>query len=441
MLIRTRLMLMAGLILGWNAMAFGYRTGPSGASNGIFGQAACNAAGCHTGNQLNAPGGSLSLTGLPSNWTPGQIYPLTVTVSKPNSGRYGFQLSAVSDTANTQAGSLTSTSSRVQIITSSGVQYAEHNESSTFLPPTGVFTVNWTAPSSAAVGSVRFNLAANAANGDLTNDGDFIYTRVDRVSAAAPAQTFYYPQVADGVFGGVALKTTIFLFNPSTTVTATGTVTFTQSDGSTFPLPMTDETGALVSSGNTISFSLLPGGSHRYVSFGTQPLLAGYATVTSSSTINGTAVFSQFDSKGALTGEAGVPAVSAVARQSIVVDRAGGFQTGVAFANPGTTNASISLQLLNINGAAVLPASTTTLVAGQHRAAYIGLAGQLFENAPQFVGTMQIISTVPLAAIALRYDASFTHFTTLPTVPLASNFRELLSPLAWLERGLRLLFG
>src|SRR5206468_4975632 len=49
------------------------------------------------------------------------------------------------------------------------------------IAPTGVFNVNWTAPASAAVGTVRFNLAGNAANGDISNQGDFIYARIDRI--------------------------------------------------------------------------------------------------------------------------------------------------------------------------------------------------------------------------------------------------------------------
>jgi hypothetical protein len=90
----------------------------------------------------------------------------------------------------------------------------------------------------------------------------------------------------------------------------------------------------------------------------------------------------------------------------------------VAYANPGSTTASITLQLLNTAGAAVLPAATITLGPGQHTSAFIGLPQQLFSNAPPFVGSMQIISDAPLAAIALRFDPSFSKFTTLPPVPL-----------------------
>jgi len=45
-------------------------------------------------------------------------------------------------------------------------------------------------------------------------------------------------------------------------------------------------------------------------------------------------------------------------------------------------------------------------------------------------GTMQIISDSPLAAVALRFDPSFTKFTTLPAVTLAS----LINPaVEWLQ--------
>ena len=420
--------LLATLLIGlFTGTVFGYGSGPDPASNGVFGQATCNVAGCHVGNPVNSTSGngSLTLSGLPSAWTPGQTYPLTVTISRTGSGRYGFQLSAVADSGNTQAGTLASTSNRVSVISGGGVQFSQHNQTSSALAPTGIFTINWTAPANASVGSVRFNLAANAANGDSTNAGDFIYTRVDKVSASsAPPpppviQTFYYPQIADGSqTNGVFWKSTIFLYNPSATDTAIGTVTFAKSNGASFPIAFLNEAGQPANSGNTISFNLGPGMTRKYVSSAGQALEVGFATVTSSAIITGTAIFSEFAPNGQLLGEAGVPAGGAVTRQAIFVDRSGGFNTGVAYANPGSTTASITLQLLDANGVAVLPASTLNLGPGEHRAAYIGLAGQLFPTAPAFTGTMQIASNVPLTVIALRFDPTFALFTTLPPVPL-----------------------
>src|SRR5439155_1800269 len=172
--------------LGWAGYLFGYITGPDPASNGIFGDTqACATAGCHVGNPVNATGGSLTLTGLPATWVPGQAYPLTVPVQRTGAILYGFQLSAVVDATNQQAGSFTPGSSRVKVITGGGIQYAEHSNAQVQPGPT--FTVTWTAPST-AVGKVRFNLAGNAANGNIQNTGDFIYTQIFRVdpSVAPP---------------------------------------------------------------------------------------------------------------------------------------------------------------------------------------------------------------------------------------------------------------
>ncbi|PYS35783.1 MAG: hypothetical protein DMG14_26195, partial [Acidobacteria bacterium] len=86
--------------------------------------------------------------------------------------------SAVGDASNQQAGTLAPGSARVQVIcgrgtaatstqlvpctTAGAIQYAEHNNAQIV---TSTYAVNWTAPSSASVGTVRFNLAGNAGNG------------------------------------------------------------------------------------------------------------------------------------------------------------------------------------------------------------------------------------------------------------------------------------
>src|SRR5437899_7677105 len=166
--------------LGWAGFLFGYSMGPDPGVNGIFGPT-CAQAGCHSGNPVNVAGGTLTLSGLPSAWTPGQTYPLTVTIAKPGQSRFGFQLSAVADATTQQAGTLARISGNVFVVSNAGIQYIEHSNATSV----NTFTVNWTAPSSAAVGTVRFNLAGNAANGDFNNTGDFIYTRIDKVDPQA----------------------------------------------------------------------------------------------------------------------------------------------------------------------------------------------------------------------------------------------------------------
>jgi len=248
--------------------------------------------------------------------------------------------------------------------------------------------------------------------------------------------TFYYPHVANGVLGGATWKTTIFLTNPASSGTASGTITLFHDNsadltkaGTAFNISFTDENGA-VSSGNTITFGIGSGQTKKFVSAGTGSYGGGFATVvTTAGTVSGTAVFSDFDSaSGRLIAEAGVPAVPAVVKQAIFVDTVGGFNIGVAYANPGTSGASVTLSLFN--AAAVSVATTTqTLGPGNHAAAF---TSQIFSPPPaQLTGTMQISSTTPLAAIALRFDPTFSVFTTLPPVTLSS----LIAPaMEWLER-------
>src|SRR5690349_4245024 len=108
------------LILGlvWAGYLFGYITGPDPGVNGIFGPTVtCAMSGCHDDRPMNATGGSLTLSGLPAQWVPGQAYPLTVTIQRTGAVLYGFELSAVVDSNNQQAGTFTPGSARVKIIT------------------------------------------------------------------------------------------------------------------------------------------------------------------------------------------------------------------------------------------------------------------------------------------------------------------------------------
>src|SRR5882724_2463105 len=65
--------------------------------NGVY----CTA--CHRTNELNVPGGSVSVSGLPSGWIPGNVYRLRVTIAREGSSRWGFEMSAV-DASGQQAG-------------------------------------------------------------------------------------------------------------------------------------------------------------------------------------------------------------------------------------------------------------------------------------------------------------------------------------------------
>ena len=107
------------LILGmvWTGYLFGYILGPDPAMNGIFGaNQTCATSGCHTGNPVNSAtgNGSVAISGLPADgWAPGQTYPLTSRFNGPAARLFGFQLSAVADATNQQAGTLAPGNARV----------------------------------------------------------------------------------------------------------------------------------------------------------------------------------------------------------------------------------------------------------------------------------------------------------------------------------------
>jgi len=252
--------------------------------------------------------------------------------------------------------------------------------------------------------------------------------------------TFYYPHIVDGVLSGDHWRTTIFLTNPGPpSSVATGTIKFfldtttsansaqnPQLAGLPFAITLKDESNTVTSS-NSVSFSIAGGQTKKYVSAGSSSYKGGFATVsTDISTVNGTAIFSHFDSTDTvLIAEAGVPSAAAVTRQTIFVDTTGGYYIGLGFANPGGAAATVTLSLLNAAGATVSP-TTETLGPGNHDAF-------LVSTPTPMVGSFQITSATPLAVIALRFDSIFRVFTTLPPITLASLGSLYPTGLAWVD--------
>lgn len=138
----------------------------SGSPISSFGTQACR--GCHsTGGSFN-PNSGINLTGLPATYYPGTTYTLTLSLNNATS-KNGFQGIGLTS-SNAQAGSFTAgTGSKIQTIGGRG--FIEHNSGSA----TGVWTFDWTAPST-NVGGVTFYFAGNASNNNFSTSGDNIYT-------------------------------------------------------------------------------------------------------------------------------------------------------------------------------------------------------------------------------------------------------------------------
>src|SRR5262245_53529806 len=112
------------LFLGicWAAVLFANQLGPVDPVSGVFNT---NCTLCHSSFPANSGTGSITVSGLPDQWTPGQAYPITVTVAGGNV--YGFQFSAVRNAGSPQStGTLTPANNRVKVVTLTGLQFAEH---------------------------------------------------------------------------------------------------------------------------------------------------------------------------------------------------------------------------------------------------------------------------------------------------------------------------
>ena len=147
---------------------------PPGFSGGLK-EETCHA--CHFHQPLNAPPGRVTLEGIPAQFVAGQRYALTIALTRPQMKRAGFQLSARFKADGAQAGTLASIErDRTKVESEGKVHYAGQTKAgSTVADAEAVrWTIEWTAPASG--GPVVFTVAANAADGNESADGDFVYT-------------------------------------------------------------------------------------------------------------------------------------------------------------------------------------------------------------------------------------------------------------------------
>jgi len=181
-LIPAILLPIAALILWAPLRALPFKEGPYPNVTGGFGEQSCHL--CHLDNRINAPGGAVTLDGVPPAFVPGRAYPITVAVKREGLRRGGFEIAArfaSGKQKGRQAGSWKPLDARVQLIPGAVdkvLTFVQHNLAGSRVPETGVNTwmIEWTAPSDASA-PVQFNVAANASNNDDSPLGDYIYLK------------------------------------------------------------------------------------------------------------------------------------------------------------------------------------------------------------------------------------------------------------------------
>jgi hypothetical protein len=159
---------------------------PPGFSGG-FKEESCHA--CHFHEELNAGGGRVAIEGVPATFAAGDRYTVTVTLTRAGMKRAGFQLTARFKDSGAQAGTLAAgpgEGERVGVDRQGSVQYAGQKKagSAPGAADAARWTIEWTAPDRG--GPVIFHVSANAADGNESADGDFVYTATGESAPPPP---------------------------------------------------------------------------------------------------------------------------------------------------------------------------------------------------------------------------------------------------------------
>ncbi len=173
--------------------------GPPAARTGAPGEGNCT--GCHASFPVNSGSGTLTII-APSNYIPGNTYPITIRLQQSAQSRWGFQITALT-AANQPAGTLLVTNATNTQKVVSTRQYIHQTSAGTFNGTANgpvEWQLSWQAPAT-SVGTITFYAAGNAANGDGSTGGDYIYTK----SASVPvllgsiSGMKYHDQNANGI--------------------------------------------------------------------------------------------------------------------------------------------------------------------------------------------------------------------------------------------------
>ena len=140
------------------------------------------------------------------------------------------------------------------------------------------------------------------------------------------------------------------------------------------------------------------------------PLAPGWARATCSGPVKASLLYRQHNSEGAPTAEAGVNAAAVPATRFVTFAEQGEgqFGTGVAYANPSDTSATVTFTARDAAGE-VLASVDRTLLPGGHDAHGMGA---LF-GPTSFTGSIEVTSTEPIVSLSLNFEADPV-FSSLP---------------------------
>ena len=260
-------------------------------------------------------------------------------------------------------------------------------------------------------GSIEFSsdqkVAAVALRYDNTNlsASNHVFSTIPVLVDEAD-KALYFPQVAEG--GGY--RTNFILLNPQDTP-ARVALQFFDSDGN----PLVLRIGGQLQTGMEILLNAK--GVTRFFTEGDSPdPKDGWVRVTSQVSILGSSIF-QTRSADRILSEAGVASSPLSQHFTTYVESLGSAWSGIAICNPHDTPTTLTLNLRQSDGRISMTKDITLPPYGHDAKFFTDPAW--FPQAEEFEGTLEVIASAPVSAVALRYDnPDHSVFATLPVILL-----------------------
>lgn len=171
---------LAAMLLTVSNAGWCYEDGAPPGHTGGFGEPDCSL--CHSDNEKNILEGELHVDGLPKEFSPGEQYDLSIVLRHAELASGGFQL-AIRTSDGQPAGNLKPISDRTRIVTKAGQPYLQHSRDGRQTDGEGSirWMFQWQAPEDGE--PVILNVAANAANDDISALGDYIFTLEKKIES------------------------------------------------------------------------------------------------------------------------------------------------------------------------------------------------------------------------------------------------------------------
>jgi len=242
----------------------------------------------------------------------------------------------------------------------------------------------------AATGALLWSIAKSDVRALSGGKFQLFVLRGNAIEIYAATNEIFMPQMANG--GG---QTTLVMLSNPNPQPVEATVNFFNEDGDPVSVPLRtfgthDEVDVTIPANSSLGIQTLDQGGS---------LIVGWVRVSSDGPLRGTTDF-QFTQEQEIVREAGVADSLPIGSSNVFISVGGGFNAGVAMANPTEQDAEVTLRLLN-NSGIELATAPVSIASGGHVAKFVT---ELFEDevGSAFEGTLVIDSDVPLAVTAIR---------------------------------------